>query len=1084
MYKPLSTDMNYPQREEEVLELWRELDLKALLRKQNLERPAFTVYEGPPTTNGHPHIGHVLTRTIKDIIPRYKTMRGYNAYFKAGWDTHGLPVELEVEKMLGINGKPEIEAYGVQPFIEQCKKSVWRYLDEWERLSERVAYQADMENPYITYENEYIESIWWSLAEIDRKGLLYKGNKILPYCPRCGTTLSSHEVAQGYKDITDTSIYVRFPVLGEENTYFAAWTTTPWTLPSNVALCVNPHAKYVLIELRQEGRTARYYLAEGLVEETFGEEVDYEIIAVFRGTELVGKRYEPLFDYARSMLGDQAESTWRVVSDDYVTLSEGSGIVHTAPAFGEDDNRVGRRENLPFVQLVETDGTMSPAAVDVVGVFCRDADPILIGILEKKGLLIRALPITHSYPFCWRCHTALIYYARESWFVEMTAVRDALLRNNRTVNWIPANIRDGRFGNFLENVVDWSISRDRYWGTPIPVWECSCGAHKVIGSVAELRENSPDCPDDIELHKPWIDAVHVKCEACGELMQRVSSVLDCWYDSGAMPFAQQHYPFENESTFLQSYPADFISEALDQTRGWFYSLIALGTALFDQSPYRNVMVMGLILDKEGVKMSKHKGNVVDPWDIIDKSGADALRWYFYTATQPYLTSRFSEDAVMEGRSRYMDTLRNACVFYRLYAEIDRFDPSKYSRDDLQPTLMDKWLLSEIDNLSETIATRLDKYEITAAGRLLENFVIDLSNWYIRRGRERYWGSGLSRDKITAYLTLYTVLERLIRLTAPFTPFIAEELYQALVVPVLPEAPPSVHLTAYPRAGRANDLLNCTPEEMTREGAQNLEQIDRELSENMRLVREIVALGRAGRNNSGLKIRQPLSELYIHGLDAALDEEYETLICDELNVDTIIYPESSEALVYYSLKPQLKNLGPRLGKHLPAFRVRLNELSAKEQTEIARSLLRGETVSFFGNQSDVPDGFTEEDFIIETTEPEGLAVTRDQGLTVALNTALTEELVQRGFARELISKIQTTRRENGFEIADRIDITAYCGDVLESVFRAHGEMISKATLALSITTFPLSAVPADASVADLQTWDVNGEECLLKLERRA
>ena len=833
MYQKVATDMGFVEREKQVLEFWKGNDIFRKSIANRAGKPEFTFYDGPPTANGKPHIGHILTRVIKDIIPRYKTMKGFHVLRKAGWDTHGLPVELEVEKMLGINGKPQIEAYGVAPFIARCKESVWKYKGEWEQMSDRVGFWADMDDPYITYDNKYIESEWWALKTIWDKGLLYKGYKIVPYCPRCGTALSSHEVAQGYKDVKETSVFVRFPVVGEPDTWFAAWTTTPWTLPSNVALCVNAAEEYVLAEVPQDldgsARPCRYYLAGVLAPGLFGE--DMRIIKRMPGRDLVGKQYQPLFPYADAIVARSGKRAFYVTEDDFVTLSDGTGIVHMAPAFGEDDARVGRARDLPFVQLVREDGTLPPEVTDFAGVFCKTADPGLIKKLAQEGKLIRKMPYEHSYPFCWRCDTPLIYYARNSWFVRMTALRDNLLKNNRTVNWIPETIRDGRFGNFLENVVDWGISRERYWGTPLPIWECGCGHRHLVGSIAELRELSDDCPADIELHKPMIDQVHIRCSQCGGKMSRVSEVIDCWFDSGSMPFAQWHYPFENQEQFARNFPADFISEALDQTRGWFYTLMAIGTLLFDQSPYRNVIVLGLVQDKNGQKMSKHKGNVVDPWQVLDKQGADAVRWYFYTASAPWLPSRFSDEAVSESQRKFMGTLWNTYAFYIMYARIDGFDPAGRKVDRATLSELDRWILSRLNTLTAQVDGQLEQYDITGAGRAIQSFTDELSNWYVRRSRERFWQAGMDQDKINAYLTLYQVLETLTRLSAPFVPFMAEAMYQNLVPGSRPDAPESVHLCDFPVA--------------------DLSLADTRLEKVMADVLRIVSLGRAARNAAAI-----------------------------------------------------------------------------------------------------------------------------------------------------------------------------------------------------------------------------------------
>ncbi len=871
MYKKVQTDMGFGAREKDILAFWKENQIFEKSIQLREGRETFTFYDGPPTANGKPHIGHILTRVIKDIIPRYKTMKGYQVPRKAGWDTHGLPVELEVEKMLGINGKPQIEAYGVEPFIKKCKESVWKYKSEWEEMSDRVGYWADMENPYITYENNYIESEWWALKQIWEKGLLYKGYKIVPYCPRCGTSLSSHEVAQGYKDVKDTSVFVRFAVKGQEDTFFAAWTTTPWTLPSNVALCVNAKEQYVKIELESsiEGdpEKIRYYMAGTLVENLFGENA--EILETIPGKSLVGMEYEPLFPYGEKQIHLTGKKAYRVVSDDYVTLTDGTGIVHIAPAFGEDDARVGRLFDLPFLQLVYPDGTMNEDVTDFAGQFCKDADAGIIRKLAIEKKLIRKMPFEHSYPFCWRCDTPLIYYARNSWFVEMTKVRDRLVANNKTIHWLPETIGEGRFGNFLENVVDWGISRERYWGTPLPIWECECGHRHMIGSIEELKAMSGDCPENIELHKPYIDAVHITCPECGKPMTRVSEVIDCWFDSGSMPFAQWHYPFENKDKFDKQFPANFISEAIDQTRGWFYTLLAISTLLFDTAAFKNCIVLGLVLDKDGIKMSKHKGNVVNPWSVLDKQGADAVRWYFYTASAPWLPSRFSDEAVSEGQRKFMGTLWNTYAFFVMYANIDQFqfDPAKHSVNPKELPVIDRWLLSKLNTLILTVDKGLDQYDITGSGRALSEFTDELSNWYVRRNRERFWAEGMEQDKINAYATLYTALVVLSKLSAPFVPFMAESMYQNLVSSVDSTAPISVHLCDFPAADES--------------------MIDRKLEDIMEDVLHLVVMGRAARNNCAIKNRQPLSKLYV-GSPRPPSGESMFVTADELNVKESIY----------------------------------------------------------------------------------------------------------------------------------------------------------------------------------------------------
>ncbi|MGI6005561.1 MAG: isoleucine--tRNA ligase, partial [Christensenellales bacterium] len=855
MYKKVDTDLNFVRREQEVLDFWKEHDVFHKCDCHREGAPAFTFYDGPPTANGKPHIGHVLTRTFKDIVPRYRAMKGYHVLRKAGWDTHGLPVELEVEKVLGIDGKPQIEAYGVEAFIQQCKKSVWKYLSEWEKMSERVGYWADMEHPYVTYENDYIESVWWSLKTLWEKNLIYKGHKIVPYCPRCGTPLSSHEVAQGYKDVTDTTVTVRFRLKDEENTSILAWTTTPWTLPSNVALCVHADKDYVYA--RKDGQT--YILAAALAADVLGD--GYTVEKTVKGRELEYKEYEPLFDFAQSQ-----QKSHYVVCDNYVTLDEGTGVVHTAPAFGEDDNRIGQKYGLPLVQLVDEEGKFIQDTEILEGLFVKDADPVIVRDLEARGLLYSTQGYDHSYPFCWRCDTPLIYYARASWFIRMTAIRDQLSASNRSVNWYPDNIKNGRMGNFIENVIDWGISRERYWGTPLPIWECeSCHERHMVGSIAELREMGIDVPQDIELHKPYIDQVHLNCPQCGETMNRVPEVIDCWYDSGAMPFAQWHYPFENQDKFKANFPADFISEAVDQTRGWFYTLLAISTAVFGVSSFENCIVLGHVNDKDGQKMSKHKGNVVDPWTVLDKQGADAVRWYFYTVSAPWVPSRFYEEAVSESQRKFMGTLWNTYAFYILYADIDKFDPAKYTLDKENLPLLDKWVLARLNSLIRSVDSDLEHYRITEAARALADFVDDLSNWYVRRGRSRYWSGEMTKDKIDAFMTLYTVLETLVRLCAPFTPFMAEHMYQNMVRTVDKDAPLSVHMCDFPAADES--------------------LIDEALVKEMNQVLSVVTLARAARSAANIKIRQPLSQLLVSG--AELTERGAALVADELNVKEVV-----------------------------------------------------------------------------------------------------------------------------------------------------------------------------------------------------
>ena len=1049
MYQKVSTDMSFVEREKEVLVYWKEQDIFKKSMKNREGGQEFTFYDGPPTANGKPHIGHILTRVIKDIIPRYKTMKGYHVLRKAGWDTHGLPVELEVEKMLGINGKPAIEAYGVEPFIAQCKQSVWKYKGEWEQMSERVGFWADMEDPYITYDNNYIESEWWALRTIWDKGLLYKGHKIVPYCPRCGTSLSSHEVAQGYQDVKDTSVFVRFAVDGEKDTYLAAWTTTPWTLPSNVALCVNADEEYVLAETSHDldgsEKPVRYYLAGVLAPGILGE--DIKILAKMTGSELVGKSYQPLFPYANAIVEKSGKKAFYVISDNYVSLNDGTGIVHIAPAFGEDDARVGRTNDLPFVQLVREDGTLPDDVTDFAGVFCKDADAGLIKKLAQEGKLIKKMIHEHSYPFCWRCDTPLIYYARNSWFVKMTAVRENLLKNNQTVNWIPETIRDGRMGNFLENVIDWGISRERYWGTPLPIWECGCGHRHLIGSIAELKSMSDDCPAEIELHKPMIDQVHIRCEKCGGQMTRVSEVIDCWFDSGSMPFAQWHYPFENQAQFEKNFPADFISEALDQTRGWFYTLLAIGTLLFDQSPFKNVIVLGLVQDKAGQKMSKHKGNVVDPWQVLDKQGADAVRWYFYTGSAPWLPSRFSDDTVSEHQRKFMGTFWNTYAFYIMYARIDGFDPTGRTLDRDSLGALDRWILSRLNTLVRQVDEQLERYDITTSGRAIQAFTDDLSNWYVRRSRERFWQPEMNQDKINAYMTLYTALETLTRLSAPYTPFMAEAMYRNLVLGHQPNAPESVHLCDFPVA--------------------DLSMIDVRLEKIMDDVLHIVTMGRAARNTAVIKNRQPLSRLLVVAPEQ-LPDDYNALIADELNVRELVYLTDSAVLLDYRFKPQLRTLGRRFGKDIGQITGLLAALDGRQSMAALKKdgylnlVLNGQT-----------EALTEEDLLIESVQPEGLATESDRDFTVSLDTSLTPELIEEGFVREIVSKVQTMRKESGFDVQDRIILRLTGNSRIQEIVVRNMAFIAEEVLAEKIEA---------GEGQNSKEWDLNGEKCVLSVEK--
>ena len=1033
LYKSVDKSLNFRDRELEVLEFWKQNRIFEKTVEQGAGKPAYTFYDGPPTANGKPHIGHILTRCIKDLIPRYKTMQGYDVLRKAGWDTHGLPVELEVEKMLGLDGKEQIEQYGVEPFIAECKKSVWKYKGEWERMSERVGFWVDMDDPYITYENNYIESVWWSLKQIADKGLLYKGHKVVPYCPRCGTALSSHEVAQGYKDVEETSVFVKFRAKGEDNTYFLAWTTTPWTLPSNVALCVNPRETYVKISVDGEF----LYMAKALVESLFGERA--QIVEEYVGKGLEYKEYEALYDF-----GTADKKAWFITTDDYVTLTDGSGIVHTAPAFGEDDARVGKNYDLPFVQMVDTQGRFKKGT-PWEGVFVKDADPKIIEDLKNRGLLLKAQDYAHSYPFCWRCDTPLLYYARSTWFIKMTEVRDLLMQNNRSVNWLPENIKEGRMGNFLENVIDWGLSRERYWGTPLPVWTCGCGHVHVIGSIAELKELGENVPEDIELHKPFIDAVTLRCPECGGSMKRVSEVIDCWYDSGSMPFAQWHYPFENKEEFEKRFPADFISEAIDQTRGWFYTLLAIGTAVFGKAPFENCIVLGHVQDKDGQKMSKHKGNVVDPWTVLDKQGADAVRWYFYAGSMPWLPSRFGEEAVSEAQRKFMGTLWNTYAFYVLYADIDDFDPTKHTLSF--NNVMDKWILSRLGTLIATVTKYLDEYRLTEPARELDKFVDDLSNWYVRRCRERFWGSGMEQDKADAFMTLFTVLETLCRLTAPFLPFMTETMYQNIVRSVDQSAPVSVHLCEYPKA--------------------DMSRVDKDLEKGMDAVLRVVVLGRAARNTAALKNRQPIANMFVAGVEDP-GNMYTELIMGELNIKQVTYGADTSQYVSYSIKPQMKTLGPKYGKLLNAIRTHLAE---GDGVKIVGTVRSEGAYSFEAEGQNVI--LAEEDMLIEPVQRAGYVVETDGPAGVILETTLTDDLIEEGFVRELVSKIQTMRKEAGFEVMDHIRFALTGNERLCGIVARNADEIATDVLADEI---------AETLAGYEKEWDINGEKALLSVKK--
>ncbi len=1038
MYKKVSTELSFVQREKAIEEFWKKNNIFEKSISQREGQPVFTFYDGPPTANGKPHIGHVLTRVIKDMIPRYQTMKGHKILRKAGWDTHGLPVELEVEKLLGLDGKEQIEEYGLEPFIAKCKESVWKYKGMWEDFSSTVGFWADMDDPYVTYHDSFIESEWWALKQIWDKGLLYKGYKIVPYCPRCGTPLSSHEVAQGYKDVKETSVIARFKVKGED-AYILAWTTTPWTLPSNVALCVNPAETYVKVKKDD----TVYYMAEALVSTVLGEES--EILESYVGKDLEYKEYEPLFPYA-----NPDKKAYYVVCDSYVTLTDGTGIVHIAPAFGEDDSNVGRKYDLPFVQLVDGKGEMT-AETPWAGTFCKKADPIIIEALRESGLLFKTLKFEHSYPHCWRCDTPLIYYARDSWFIKMTAVKEDLIRNNNTVNWIPEGIGKGRFGDWLENIQDWGVSRNRYWGTPLNIWECSCGHRHSIGSIAELKEMSDNCPDNIELHRPFIDAVTIKCEKCGGEMHRTPEVLDCWFDSGAMPFAQWHYPFENKEIFDENFPADFISEAVDQTRGWFYSLLAISTLIFNKSPYKNVIVLGLVLDGEGQKMSKSKGNAVDPFETLEKHGADAIRWYFYENSAPWLPNRFYDDAVKEGQRKFLGTLWNTYAFYVLYANIDKFDPTKYSIEYDKLSVMDKWLLSKLNTLVKNVDESLGNYRITETARALQDFVDELSNWYVRRSRGRVWSKELTQDKINAYMTLHTTLVTLAKLAAPMIPFMTEEIYQNLVCSIDSSAPESVHLCDYPVANEAF--------------------IDKALEKAMDEVLKIVVMGRAARNDAAIKNRQPLGVMYVNAPDA-LGDLYKEIIEDELNIKNVEFVSDMSRFSTYTFKPQLKTVGPKYGKLLGEIRNALASIDGNaakkelDETGVLKLELNGGTAEL-----------AVEDLLIDTGKVEGYTSVSDSGYTIAIDTTLTPELIQEGFVREIISKIQTMRKDAGFDVMDHIKVNVSGNDKLAEIVSARADEIKHDVLANEIIL-----APSASATAFTKDWNINGEDAVFSVEK--
>ncbi len=1031
MYDKTGSEQSGVKGEAKVLEFWKQNGIiEQANEKNDGTGEEFTFYDGPPTANGKPHVGHILTRVIKDIIPRYKTMKGYHCPRKAGWDTHGLPVELEVEKSLGIDGKQEIEKYGVEQFIGKCKESVWKYKTEWEKMSDRVAYWADMEHPYVTYDDNYIESEWWAIKTIWEKGLLYKGYKIVPYCPRCGTSLSSHEVAQGYKDVEEKSAIAKFKIKGSDK-YILAWTTTPWTLPGNVALCMGADYDYVTIEWEGE----KYVLAEALASRYFE---NYTILERKKGSEYEGVEYEPL--YSADLKGKKG---YYVVNDGYVTLEDGTGVVHIAPAFGEDDNRVGKKYDLPYVQHVDDRGRMCEDT-PFAGTFCKDADKLILKDLKERGLLFKTMMFTHSYPFCWRCDTPLLYYARSTWFIKMTAVKEDLLRNNASVNWIPPSIGTGRMGNFLENVIDWGLSRERYWGTPLPVWICpDCGEIHVVGSKAELKELG-GIEGDIELHKPYVDKITFKCPKCGGEIHRTSEVIDCWFDSGSMPFAQLHYPFENKELFEKRFPANFISEAVDQTRGWFYTLLAISTLLFNKAPFENCIVMGHVNDKNGIKMSKHKGNVIDPWSVLDVQGADAVRWYFYTGSAPWIPSRFYPEAVSEAQRKFLGTLWNVYSFYILYADIDEFNPTKYSLDDCKLTLMDKWALSEVNSLVRYVDDNLNQYKITESARAIGDYTDKLSNWYVRRSRDRFWGNGMDEDKKAAYMTLYTCLRKLIGVSAPFVPFMTETIYQNIVRKVDASAPVSVHLTDYP--------------------AYDQKYVDKSLEEGMEEVLKVAVLGRAARNQANIKNRQPLSELLIVG-GVKINEELRRVIADELNVKEVKYADDAEEYVSYEVKPQLKTLGPKYGK-------KLNAIRALMATDAANMVAKTKNGGVYTAQIDGEEiSLTEGDLLVFVKNKEGFVAQSDFGVTVILETALTPQLLAEGYEREIISKVQNMRKESGFEVTDHIVLSIKGDDEIAGVVKTYGKEISAVTLADCID-----------DKAEGEPCDINGKNVVISVKK--
>ena len=1076
VYEKVPTDLKFVEREREVEKFWKDNNIFQKSIDSRKEGETYTFYDGPPTANGKPHIGHVLTRVIKDMIPRYRTMKGYMVPRKAGWDTHGLPVELEVEKKLGLDGKEQIEEYGLEPFIKHCKESVWKYKGMWEDFSSTVGFWADMDNPYVTYDNNFIESEWWALKQIWDKKLLYKGFKIVPYCPRCGTPLSSHEVAQGYKSVKERSAVVRFKVIGED-AYFLAWTTTPWTLPSNVALCVNPDETYVKVKAA-DGYT--YYMAQALLDKVLsglavkagqtvdgkelatdedgkvtesvsGEGVDYTVLEKYTGKDLEYKEYEPLFECAGEAAKKQHKKGHFVTCDTYVTMSDGTGIVHIAPAFGEDDAKVGRNYDLPFVQFVDGKGELT-AETPYAGLFVKKADPEVLKDLDKEGKLFDAPKFEHDYPFCWRCDTPLIYYARESWFIKMTdpEVKANLIANNKTINWIPETIGTGRFGAWLENVQDWGISRNRYWGTPLNIWQCEdCGDMMSIGSIEELKEKSENCPDNIELHRPYIDAVTCKCGKCGGTMKRVPEVIDCWFDSGSMPFAQHHYPFENKELFEQQFPAKFISEAVDQTRGWFYSLLAISTLLFNKAPYENVIVLGHVQDADGQKMSKSKGNAVDPMEALNKHGADAIRWYFYENSAPWLPNRFHDKAVTEGQRKFMGTIWNTYAFFVLYANIDEFDATKYTLEYDKLPVMDKWILSKLNTVVKTVDENLNNYKITETARTLEDFVDELSNWYVRRCRERFWAKGMEQDKINAYMTLYTTLVTLCKAAAPMIPFMTESIYRNLVCSIDKNAPISVHLCDFPEVHE--------------------EWIDKELEDNMEDVLNAVVIGRACRNATNIKNRQPIGKMFIKA-SWKLNEFFTDIIADELNVKSVEYKDDVRDFTSYTFKPQLKTLGPKYGKFLGEIRKQLTELDGNKAMD---DLNNTGFITLQVNGQDIQ--LEKADLLIEMTQMEGYVANSDKGITVVMDTNLTPELIEEGFVREIVSKIQTMRKDAGFEVMDRINVYVSGNEKIADLMERNAEQVKSVVLADDII--------ASEAKGFVKEWNINGEDVTLGVEKK-